>query len=188
MTDTSSTPVQIEDEAAPRSKRAVLYLRVSDPSQVTTDYNPEGISIPAQREAGKRKADELGAEIVNEFIEPGRTATTIDKRPVFQEMVAWVKAEHDIDFIIVYHFNRVFRNAIDAGIAKRDLGKVGTRIISTVLYLNESPESQLIETIMHAVDQYQSEASGADIRYKMGQKAKSGGTITRAKLGYVNVR
>ena len=187
MTDAKTDPARDVVTQSNRGKRAVLYLRVSDPSQVTTDYNPEGISIPAQREAGKRTADEMGAEIVNEFVEPGRTATTIDKRPVFQEMVAWVKAERDIDYIIVYHFNRVFRNAIDAGVAKRDLAKVGTRIISTVLNMKESPESQLIETIMHAVDQYQSEASGADIRYKMGQKARNGGTITRAKLGYVNV-
>src|SRR5437762_3048641 len=35
---------------------AVLYLRVSTPSQVKTDYDPEGISIPAQREACMRKA------------------------------------------------------------------------------------------------------------------------------------
>ena len=40
----------VEPEGA-KAKRAVLYLRVSTPSQVKTDYNPEGISLPAQREA-----------------------------------------------------------------------------------------------------------------------------------------
>jgi len=169
-------------------KRAALYLRVSTPGQVNTDYNPEGISIPAQRVAGARKADELQADIVREFIEPGRTATSIDKRPIFQEMLAWVKDQHDIAYIIVYHFNRIFRNAIDAAITKRDLGKIGTRIISTVLHLDDSPESKMIETIMHAVDQYQSEASGADISYKMAQKVKNGGSVGPAKLGYLNVR
>lgn len=171
-----------------RRKRAVLYLRVSTPGQVNTDYNPEGISIPAQREAGARKADELDADIVREFIEPGRSARTVDRRPTFQEMLAWVKAQGDIDYIIVYHFNRVFRNSIDAAITKRDLGRIGVRIISTVLHLDESPESKMIETIMHAVDQYQSEASGADIAYKMGQKVKNGGSVGIAKLGYLNVR
>jgi site-specific DNA recombinase len=169
-------------------KRAVLYLRVSTPSQVNTDYNPEGISIPAQREAGKRKADSLEADIVDEFIEPGRTATSIDKRPAFQEMVNWVKTQKDIDYVIVYHFNRVFRDSVDAGLTKRDLKKVGTRIVSTVLDMGESPESAMVESIIHAVDQYQSQASGADIRYKMGQKVKNGGTVGQAKLGYRNVR
>jgi len=83
------------------SKRAAVYLRVSTPSQVNTDYNPEGISIPAQREAAERKALALGADVVREFIEPGRTATSIDKRPVFQEMLAWVRVQKDVDYIIV---------------------------------------------------------------------------------------
>jgi Resolvase, N terminal domain/Recombinase len=103
-------------------------------------------------------------------------------------MLACVKAQGDIDYVIVYHFNRIFRNSIDAAITKRDLGKLGTRIISTVLHLDDSPESKMIETIMHAVDQYQSEASGADIAYKMGQKVKNGGSVGPAKLGYLNVR
>ena len=71
----------------------MLYLRVSTPSQVNTDYSGEGISIGAQRTACQQKAAALGAEVVFEFVEPGRTATTIDKRPVFQEMMAWLKAE-----------------------------------------------------------------------------------------------
>lgn len=29
--------------------RVVLYLRVSSNSQVETDYDPEGLSVPAQR-------------------------------------------------------------------------------------------------------------------------------------------
>jgi site-specific DNA recombinase len=33
---------------AHRRKRAVLYLRVSSRGQVDTDYDPEGISLPAQ--------------------------------------------------------------------------------------------------------------------------------------------
>jgi site-specific DNA recombinase len=171
-----------------RAKRALLYLRVSTQGQVNTDYNPEGISIPAQREACERKARELGAAIVDEYVEPGRTATSIEKRPVFQEMVARIKADQDADYVIVYHFNRIFRNSIDAAITKRELGRYGVRVVSTVLDMGQTPESAMVETIIHAVDQYQSEANGADIRYKMGQKAKNGGTITKTPLGYVNER
>jgi site-specific DNA recombinase len=170
-----------------RGKRALRYLRVSTPSQVHTDYNPEGISIPAQREATDRKAAELGAEIVGEYIEPGRTATSIAKRPTFQEMLTRIKAERDVDYVIVYHFNRIFRNSVDAAIVKRDLRKLGVRIVSSVMDLGDSPESAMVESIIHAVDQYQSEASGADISYKMGEKAKKGGTLHRAPIGYRNV-
>jgi site-specific DNA recombinase len=170
------------------SKRSVIYLRVSTPSQVNTDYNPEGISIPAQREACERKARSLGAKVCREFIEPGRTATSIDKRPVFQEMLAWVKAEDPIDFIVVYHFNRIFRNSIDAAITKQALSKLGVRLVSSILDMGEGPESAMVESIIHAVDQYQSQASGADISYKMLQKARNGGTLGRSPLGYLNKR
>src|SRR5688572_23828760 len=93
-----------------RAKRAVLYLRVSTRDQLNTDFNPEGISIPAQREAGLRKAAELNADVVDEYVEPGKTATSIDMRPRFQEMIARIKERKDVDYIIVYHFNRIFRN------------------------------------------------------------------------------
>ena len=52
-------------------KRAVIYLRVSSAGQVNTDYDPEGLSIPAQREACKRYAERHGAVVVREYVEPG---------------------------------------------------------------------------------------------------------------------
>lgn len=179
--------IQAIDEST-ATKRAVVYLRVSTPSQVMTDYNPEGISLPAQREACELKSALLGAEILREFVEPGRSATNIENRPIFQEMMAWVKSQKDIDYIIVYQFNRIFRNSVDAGITKRDLKKYGTRVVPTIMDLGEGPEGDMVETILHAVGEYQSKANGADIAYKMGAKARSGGTIGRTRLGYLNTR
>ena len=42
--------------------------------------------------------------------------------------------------------------------------------------------------VLAALNQFQSQGGGADISYKMGEKAKKGGTIGRAPLGYRNVR
>jgi site-specific DNA recombinase len=183
-------------EAPPRENatevglhRAVIYLRVSSPSQVHTDYNPEGISLPAQRDACQIKCAALGAEIAHEFVEPGRSATSIENRPVFQEMLAWLKANRNsVDYLVVYHFNRLFRSTIDAAITKQQLTKLGVRIVSTAMDLGDTPESQMVEMILHAVDEYRVKADGADIAYKMGAKAKNGGTIGRARLGYLNAR
>ncbi len=188
MSQTASVANQTLTSAEGAPKRAVIYLRVSTPSQVNTDYNPEGISLRAQRDRCELKSLQLGAEIVREFVEPGRTATSIEKRPVFQEMLAWVKHEHNIDYIVVYHFNRMFRNSVDAAITKRELTKVGTRVISTIVDLGEGPEASMVESILSAVDEYQSAANGADISYKMGAKARNGGTLGRARLGYLNAR
>jgi site-specific DNA recombinase len=59
-------PPQHESPPESPRKRAVLYLRVSSRGQVNTDYDPEGLSIPAQRVATTHRAAELGAEIVDE--------------------------------------------------------------------------------------------------------------------------
>jgi site-specific DNA recombinase len=88
----------------------------------------------------------------------------------------------------VYQFNRIFRNSVDAGITKRDLKKYGTRVVPTIMDLGEGPEGDMVETILHAVGEYQSKANGADIAYKMGAKARNGGTLGRTRLGYVNAR
>src|SRR3989442_985211 len=54
------------ETAAAGRKRAVLYLRVSSVAQVNTDYDPEGISIPAQRVSCERKAAHMGIDIIDE--------------------------------------------------------------------------------------------------------------------------
>lgn len=182
----SGVPVGLADGTD--LKRAALYLRVSTPSQVNTDYNAEGISLPAQREACEAKAAALRAEVVREFVEPGRTATSIDKRPVFQEMMAWIREQKNVDYVIVYHFNRLFRSTIDAALVKRDLRKLGIRVVSTIIDLGEGPEGDMVEAILNAVDEYRSRADGADIAYKMGAKARKGGTIGYVPIGYQNAR
>src|SRR3954463_9386115 len=107
------TSTRQHDRPTGSRKRAFSYLRVSSAGQVNTDYDPEGISLPAQRAAIQRRAAELDAEIVAEFVEPGRSATTVDGRPVFQDMMARLKAESGIDYVIVYARSRLHRNSID---------------------------------------------------------------------------
>lgn len=85
----------------------MLYLRVWTTSQVQTDYDPEGISIPAQRLACQRRAEQMGPSVVGEYVEPGRSATTKEKRPVFQEMLARIKRDRDADYVIVYNLSRL---------------------------------------------------------------------------------
>jgi site-specific DNA recombinase len=169
-------------------KTAVLYLRVSTTSQVQTDYDPEGISIPAQRLACQRKAEQMGLTVVGEYVEPGRSATTIAKRPVFQEMLARIKNDRDVDYVIVYNLSRLNRNRVDDAQVLMLMRSLKVTLISAEENIDETPAGQLMHGILAAFNEYRSNSDGADIQYKMGQKAKNGGTLTRAKLGYLNVR
>lgn len=48
---------------------------------------------------------------------------------MFQEMLARVKGQRGVDYIVVYQFNRIFRNSVGAAITKKELAKVGTRVV-----------------------------------------------------------
>jgi site-specific DNA recombinase len=182
----NTNPESIFGEGA--EPTAVLYLRVSSPGQVHTDYDPEGISIPAQRKACLRKAAQLGARVVEEYIEPGRTATSMDKRPAFQAMLERIRAERDVSYVIVYKLSRMNRNRLDDALVLASLRKYKTTLVSATESIDETPVGQLMHGILAAFNEYRSAEDGADIRYKMGEKAKRGGTLGRAKLGYLNAR
>lgn len=178
---------QLLRTTAPPGTRAVIYLRVSSKDQVNTDYDPEGISIPAQRVACRRKADQLGLTIVGEYVEAGRSATEMEKRVAFQQMLQRVRGEKDVDYVIVHKLNRFARNRIDDALVMAELQKRGVTLISATEQIDASPVGQLMHGILAAFNEYRSREDGADIAYKMGQKAKNGGTLGKAPLGYLNV-
>ena len=71
-------------------KFAVSYLRVSTRGQAERGGgHDEGFSIPAQREANKKKAASLGAMVGKEFVDRGASAKSAD-RPQLQAMLEYV--------------------------------------------------------------------------------------------------
>ncbi|MPZ81453.1 MAG: hypothetical protein GEV28_14040 [Actinophytocola sp.] len=171
---------------APPDGQAVIYLRVSSTRQVERDHDQEGISIPAQRTACQRKAEQLGLTIVDEYVEPGRSALEMSKRAAFQRMLARIRDTDDIAHVIVYKLSRLARNRIDDAIVMTDLRRQSVTLISATESVDDTPVGQLMHGILATFNEYQSRESGADIAYKMGQKARNGGTIGRARLGYLN--
>ena len=169
------------------AKKAVLYLRVSTSSQVNTDRDPEGISIPAQRVSCERKAAQLGIEIVDEYVEPGRSATSMDKREAFQKLLERIRTDRDIDYVIVYKLSRMNRNRLDDAKVLVELRRFGVTLVSATEQIDDTPVGQLMHGILAAFNEFRSAEDGADISYKMGEKARRGGTLGRAPLGYLNV-
>jgi DNA invertase Pin-like site-specific DNA recombinase len=170
------------------AKRAVTYLRVSSTAQVKTDYDPEGISIPAQRDACQRKAAQMGVEIVEEYVEPGRSGRRMDQRPSFQSMLERIQQSRDIDYVIVYKLSRMNRNRVDDALVLASLRKYGVTLVSATESIDETPVGQLMHGILAAFNEFRSAEDGADIKYKMAEKARRGGTLGRAPLGYRNTR
>jgi site-specific DNA recombinase len=94
------------------TKRAFVYLRVSSEGQVNTGYSRDGLSIDAQREAATDKALQLGAEIVGEYSDPGKSAyVDLHKRIGFLEMLDELKQRNEddathVDYVVVWASSR----------------------------------------------------------------------------------
>jgi site-specific DNA recombinase len=168
--------------AAPKIKQrtgatGLSYLRVSSRGQVETELDPEGMSLPAQRRKCLDKARKSGLTIVDELVDSGITATTIDQRASYQELIERVRTDSSISFVMVYALSRLHRNWAEAGVMVMQLRNYGVRLLSATENLDDStPEGQMMLGVIFAVSGFQSAAGSKDLQYKMTQKAVIGGT------------
>ena len=169
--------------------RAVYLLRVSSARQMhtATDIDPEGNSIPTQRGCCDVKCKELRAIKVGEYIEPGYSGQSIEKRPVFKELLKRIKEQRDVDYVIIYMRSRIFRNYKEAVAVKTALEKLGVRIISAKENFGDGDMGEAMEAITDIFNWLEVRRNGADIATKMLNKVKNGGSVGRAKVGYLNV-
>lgn len=168
-------------------KRAVSYIRVSTRGQAERGGAEEGFSIPAQREANKRKAASLGALIVKEFVDRGESARSAN-RSELQKMLRYLRETPEIDFCIVHKLDRLARNRADDVEINKAFDEAGVRLISTSENIDQTPGGMLLHGIMSSIAEFYSRNLANEAIKGMSQKARSGGTISKAPLGYRNVR
>ena len=184
----TTAPEQMPD------KRAFVYLRVSSEGQVNTGYDRDGLSIGAQREATEDKASSLGAEIVREFSDPGKSAfVDLHKRTDFLEMLDELKRCNAreatrIDYVIVWALNRWARNQLDHWRTRELVNEAGAKLISITepMVGDDTPESFFMEGMFALNNQYESMKTGRNVAGAIYQKAKNGGTYGFTRLGYIN--
>ncbi len=151
------------------AKRAAIYARVSTTRQAEHD-----LSIPDQRAQAQRYCADHGFEVVREFIEPGASATT-DKRPIFQDMIAFAcRSDRPLDAVIVHSLSRFARDAIDAGIYERKLEKNGVKLLSVTQAFADDPNGTMMKQIIAAVDQHQSAENAKHTLRAMMENARNG--------------
>jgi len=99
-------------------RNAFSYSRVSSESQV------DNASLPTQREAIQKYADEHGITILREFVEEGVTGTTLD-RPALTELRDKIG---QVDTVIMLDPDRMGRKLINQIIVYEELEKAGVSI------------------------------------------------------------
>lgn len=173
--------------AALTPKRAVSYIRVSTREQAERAGTEEGFSIPAQREANKKKAASMGALVVKEFVDRGESARSAN-RPELQKMLAYLRQAGDVDYVIVHKLDRLARNRADDVEINKAFEDVGVRLVSTSENIDQTPGGVLLHGIMSSIAEFYSRNLASEVIKGMGEKARNGGTIGKAPLGYRNVR
>ena len=165
---------------------AVIYVRVSTKEQAERDGDPEGYSIPAQREACSRKATSLGAVVLDEFVDRGESARTKD-RPELQRLLQFVR-DNSVTYVIVHKIDRLARNRADDVAINLSLQQAGVQLVSVTENIDETPSGILLHGIMSSIAEFYSRNLANEVIKGSVQKAKGGGTPGRAPTGYVNVR
>ena len=170
-------------------KFAVSYLRVSTRGQAERGGGEdEGFSIPAQREANKRKALSMGAMIGKEFVDRGASARSAD-RPELQKMLKYIRENADrIDYVIVHKVDRLARNRGDDIDIMRTLEECDVQLVSASESIDDSPAGMLLHGIMSSIAEFYSQNLATEVKKGMSQKVKNGGTPTKAPIGYRNIR
>lgn len=170
----------------PEGAAAVIYLRVSSKEQAEKGGEAEGFSIPAQREACKRKAESLHAAVIEEFADRGESAKTAD-RPELKRLLDYVAAQ-PVKYVIVHKVDRLARNRADDVAINLALKQAGVELVSVSENIDQTPSGLLLHGIMSSIAEFYSRNLATEVIKGSVQKAKNGGTPGRAPVGYLNVR
>lgn len=181
---TTDTAVRSElSSSSPTLTRVVSYLRVSTGRQAESD-----LSIPDQRRQIERYCAARGWTIVEDYIEPGSSATD-DRRPAFQEMIdAALAKPPTFSTILVHSFSRFFRDQLQFERYARKLAKNGVQVISITQDMGDNPMGTMMRQIVTLFDEYQSKENAKHTLRAMCENARQGyWNGARPPIGYRTV-
>ena len=117
----------------------------------------------------------------------GESAKTAD-RPALKELLARLEEKRDLDFVIVHKVDRLARNRYDDATITYALHEAGVELVSVTENIDRTPVGTFMHAIVAANAEFYSANLAAEAKKGQVQKAKMGGTPTKAPLGYLNVR
>jgi site-specific DNA recombinase len=166
---------------------SISYIRVSTKDQATKGGEPDGLSLPAQREAIERRAaTAYNTTIRVHFPDKGESARTSD-RPGLQALLEYLQ-HHKVDYVFVHKLDRLARNRYDDIEISMAIQKSGAQLVSVTENIDETPSGMLMHGIMSSIAEFYSRNLASEVKKGLAQKARNGGTPGRAPLGYLNVR
>lgn len=151
------------------TKTAVIYARVSSTRQAE-----DGLPIASQIEQAELKAEQLGVQVLKIFKDEGISGRSAEKRPAFQDAIAFCGA-FDVEYFICWSTSRFARNKIDAASYKKLLADSNTKLIYVTSDIDEeTDEGWFAGSLLEIVDEHYSRVVSRDTRRSMMKNARDG--------------
>ena len=149
-------------------KTAVIYARVSTARQADDE-----LPIDSQIEQCKKKAEDLGAEVVRTFIDDGISGR-LDNRPAFQDAILYCDT-FSVDYFITWSSSRFARNKIHAAHYKVSLQKSGVQLVYVCMDVDTSTTGGwLLDGVLELFDDLYSKQISEDTLRSMMKNARAG--------------
>ncbi|MDD2251272.1 MAG: recombinase family protein, partial [Candidatus Cloacimonetes bacterium] len=167
--------------AKKETKKAVIYLRVSTEEQVGN------YSLDTQEDICLKEAERQKLEVVNIFREEGRSAKTINGRPVLIEMLEFCrKHRKEIEAIIIYRLDRISRQTADYLAIRKKLAECDIKLISATEPTGNSPTEKFVETMLAGFAQMDNDVRSERTRNGMRARFMAGLNSGYVPTGYLN--
>lgn len=159
--------------------RAVIYIRVSDPSQI------ENNSLETQLKACKVYAEAHAYEIVAVFREEGVSAKHIQTRPEMRRLFEFCTLKkNNISAVFVYKMDRWSRNVEEGLFAQSFLANHKVTVLPVAETTEQSPMANAMRTFLMTFGQLENELKGERVRDNMKTMFRKGLWCWKCRPGY----
>ncbi len=134
--------------------KAVIYIQGASKDPADQDD-----SIAMQREVCKREADNIGATVVDEFVDAGVSGNTTNRHGL-QRLLKFI-TENSITYVIVRDRARLARNHRDDLVIRQAIEQAGATVVS----VDEGIDQAALGPLLHGVVSAFSEFASLDRRY-----------------------
>jgi len=159
------------------SRRFAWYGRLS-----TKDKQDATLSFPSQRKECAKKVAELDGRIVCEFTDQDRGRR--DDRVGWGELVREAKEPEArrFDAVIIYSTSRLSRDLFHALAYERELARAGIDVFYALSSGDQtSPEGRLVRHLFQALDQFEVEKLGREVRRGQTENTRVRPPTTRTR-------
>lgn len=162
--------------------RAVIYCRVSTTEQA------QNLSLPTQEKACREYCQRQGYEVAEVFVDAGESAKTTN-RPEFLRLLATCRKQRGrLHAVVVYSLTRFSRNTADHHAIVTLLRGLGIALRSVTEPIDDSPSGRLMEGILAAMAQFDSDVRSERVTAGMRAAMERGRWVFWAPIGYLRGR